>query len=297
MNGHVERAGRGVAVAALGVVAVVTVAWWTLALYPVTAGPPDWLVRTRAACFGTTGSGLPNAGGWILLIGEPLGMVAVLGTVWGDALRRDLRWMAGQTWGRGVLVASLLGLVASATLAAGRVNTALATERIPAVTIPASQIAQADRGPPLELRLQDQHGESFTLASLRGTPAIVTFAYGHCETVCPTIVREVRVMRSRSGRSSLPILVVTVDPWRDVSERLPHLASMWGMESHDRVLGGQVDDVLAALATWGINIRRDPTTGDVSHPASVIVVDSEGRLAGRMEGDLSRLEGMLRTIQ
>src|SRR5207253_2865406 len=52
-----------VAFAGLVMICVITIAWWTLAPWPV-SDAPLWLVRTRAACFGVNETGLPDAGGW-----------------------------------------------------------------------------------------------------------------------------------------------------------------------------------------------------------------------------------------
>jgi len=73
------------ALGALATILAITAAWWALALWPL-AGAPAWLARTREVCFGAAPGGLPDAGGWILLIGEPVGLVTVLAVVWGGAL-------------------------------------------------------------------------------------------------------------------------------------------------------------------------------------------------------------------
>jgi hypothetical protein len=98
-----------VALAALVAIGLVTAAWWALALYPA-ATAPDWVSRTRLACFGAAPGGLPNAGGWILLAGEPLGMLAMLLAAFGDAVRRDLRWAASHVAGRMFLAACLVAV-------------------------------------------------------------------------------------------------------------------------------------------------------------------------------------------
>ena len=80
---------------ALAMILVITVSWWTLALWPIdTATAPEWLTLTREVCFGTAGGGLPNAGGWLLLVGQPLGMLLVLFAVWGREVREALRVVA-----------------------------------------------------------------------------------------------------------------------------------------------------------------------------------------------------------
>lgn len=114
------RARGGVAAATLGVILAITIAWWALALWPGGSQAPDWLLRTRLACFGASGDALPNAGGWVLLIGEPLGMLAVLQAVWGDALARDLAALRIRWWGRALLLGGAVLLLAGAGGAAGR---------------------------------------------------------------------------------------------------------------------------------------------------------------------------------
>jgi hypothetical protein len=79
-----------VALWALAVIAMITASWWTLALWP-TADAPAWLVLTRETCFGTAATGLPDAGGWLALTGQPLGMLLVLFAGWGHDVKAGLR--------------------------------------------------------------------------------------------------------------------------------------------------------------------------------------------------------------
>src|SRR5262245_66588799 len=63
----------------------ITAAWWALAFWPLESGPA-WLERTRYVCFGVRSNGLPDGGGWIGLIGGPLGMLLILAAGWGRGL-------------------------------------------------------------------------------------------------------------------------------------------------------------------------------------------------------------------
>ena len=83
----------GGALLGLGVIVLTTVAWWALALVPLGPTAPDWLARTREVCFGAGRDSLPHAGGWLLLVGEPLGMLAALLVGWRDALRDGVAWL------------------------------------------------------------------------------------------------------------------------------------------------------------------------------------------------------------
>src|SRR5262245_10791292 len=173
------RSGRpGLALIALVVIGAITAAWWALALWPASATLPEWLMRTRAACFGARTDGLPDAAGWILLIGEPLGMVGVLVAIWSRELVSDLnRLRARPAWR---LVGSSLAIVVIVSLGlfGARVARAYATSRGSIATGP-SVLTR----PPIEvpgIALIDQFGRRASFADFRGQPVLLTFAFGHC---------------------------------------------------------------------------------------------------------------------
>ena len=288
---------------ALGVIVLVTIAWWMLALWPVDDSA-TLVLRTRAVCFGSTESGLPDAEGWSLLIGQPVTMAGVLLIGWRRATASALRRMAGSIPGRLVLGAATLALSAGVVGAAVRV--AEATEPgPPLVDTPDRSPAdhpRTDHRAPTALRLTEQSGETFDLARYmdRGTPVLVTFAFAHCETVCPVLVKDVldaqRIADETPGTDRPAVVVVTVDPWRDRPARLPHVATQWGLESDAHVLSGSIDDVLETLEAWEVNISRDELTGEITHPAVVYVIDRLGRVAFTATGGgeyTARLVGRL----
>lgn len=281
----------GPALLALGVIVVVTVAWWALALVPVAAATtPEWLARTRLACFGAPPGGLPSAGGWVLLVGEPIGMLAILLSVWRDALWHDLRWLAARPAGRTVLGAAAVALSWGAFAAVSVVRRATAEPFDPAAGLTSAPIV-LDAIP--RLVLTDQHGNAFDLARDAGGPVLLTFAYAHCADVCPTLVRDVLRARSGAQRSDITVVVVTVDPWRDVPPRLAAIAASWGLEAQDRLLSGSVTAVTATLADWGVGWSRDAATGDVAHAPVVMLLDQRAGTAVRMAG-AGRLAAMLK---
>ena len=275
----VPRSTRGVALIALGAIGVITAAWWALALWPAGGAEPMWLARTRAACFGSTGGGLPDAGGWVLLIGEPLGMAAMVWLMYGRALRDDVRWIGGRPVGRvvaGTFVVAIVLVVGGTGVRAVR---AWASPPPPAsaIGLPAaiSLVAPA-------IALVDQHGRTLSLASL-SRPVVVTFAYGHCTTVCPLAVATLRAAR-RARRTDRQIVVVTVDPWRDTPDRLPSIARSWSLSDDDMVLSGSIADVSRLLDALGVGRRRNETTGEVEHASTAMLVLPGGRAAWRIDG-------------
>src|SRR5262245_21578458 len=283
MTGEASRSERvpGALIAFVAILGITTV-WWALALWPTGATEPEWLTRTGAACFGSRRGGLPDAGGWILLIGEPLGMIATLIAIWGRSLREDVRWIGARRGGR-FLLASALGALFLFVSVFG-VRTARAWAAPEVVLVGPRNVAQRiDRAAPT-IALVDQRGARWALAEFRGRKAIVTFAYGHCLTVCPSIVTDVQAALRRLNRVGVPLFIVTLDPWRDTPERLPTLAEHWGLGSTDRVLSGSVADVEAVLDQVGIGRRRNETIGDVDHATTVMILDGAGKFAWRIDG-------------
>jgi cytochrome oxidase Cu insertion factor (SCO1/SenC/PrrC family) len=139
----------------------------------------------------------------------------------------------------------------------------------------------------------DHRGGTTDLAAYRGRPVIVAFAYGHCQTVCPTLVHEAVAALALTQGDAPALLVVTLDPWRDRPERLPAIAAGWELPANARLLGGSVEGVEAVLDAWNVVRERDPDTGDLIHPTRVYVVDPAGRLAWAAEADARRLAVLL----
>ncbi len=283
------------AAVALAAILAITAAWWALALWPLGTGAPEWLVRTREVCFGASRHTLPTAGGWLLLIGEPVGMIAFLVMVWGAELRTDLRRLNAHLPGRLLLMVGMAAVVLGLAGAARRVMSITGWGvREPFAVLPPLPERGTDPAPPLAL--VDQRGDTVRLADLRGEWTLVTFAFGHCPDVCPAIVQDTRRVRAAEGTDDLRLLIVTLDPWRDAPAQLPAIARDWGLTERDHILSGAVADVSATLDRWRIGRIRDTATGDITHGATVIVVDPEGRVAWRIDGAILRLHDALRTV-
>lgn len=263
---------------ALAGIASVTVAWWMLALWPLPATAPEWLSRTRAVCFGSTPSGLPDTQGWMLLFLQPTLMLAQAVAIWGRDLAADARAMTRAWPGRLALAGLALALLAGTGAAVARVRSAGgaaagAAEASPAA---ASWMAVDRQAPPLELVGAD--GVPIRLSDLRGRPVVVAFAFAHCETACPLLVREV-LAAQRSVAEPPAVIVVTLDPWRDTPSRLAAIEERWGMGEDQRVASGSVPQVEATLDAWGIARSRNARNGDLVHVPRVFLVNRQGNVA------------------
>ena len=288
------------AIAALATIIVITASWWALALWPVSTAAPAWLARTRLVCFGATLTGLPDAGGWVLLVGQPLGMLLVLFAVWGTELRMGMRMLLAQVSGQitvGILSATIVAGLAGVGV---RVRDAYAEPFVAnTADLLGQQLTRLNDVPP-GLALVNETGRTITLDAYRGKAVLVTFAFAHCQTVCPLVVNSVLSARDRIAATAPErtpvVLVVTLDPWRDTPARLPALAEQWGMTGETHVLSGEPDVVERALNAWRIPRVRNEKTGDISHPSMVYVIGPNGRIVYLVNGSREQIIAAVRAL-
>ncbi|MDH4347930.1 MAG: SCO family protein [Gemmatimonadota bacterium] len=269
--------------AALGFIVVATIAWWALALWPLPEESPAWLARTREVCFGAVHNGLPTPAGWMALILEPLTLIGAVVIVWGRELREGLGTLRARPAGRGLLAGTGAVLLVGLSLAVLRV--AGATPRGEAFD-PSGGRATRRSAPAPALALVDQGGTRFAWERLDGRPAVVAFVFAHCATVCPTLVQD--LLGARGASASPALVLVTLDPRRDTPPRLAAIAAEWRLSPGDFLLGGEVAEVEATAAGWGIPWQRDTLTGEIRHGTQLFVVSVGGRLEWVVAGGAAR---------
>jgi protein SCO1/2 len=263
----------------------VTAVWWALAFAPLPV-PGAWLAAARAVCFGTLPNGLPDTWGWMLLVLGPASMLAFLLAVWGREVGSSGRWLARRPGG---LVALAVAVAAASGSLAWIGKRVVAASAVEGATVPVAREALPEGYPrgfdaAPALGLVDQAGAELAVADLGGRPALVTFAYGHCATMCPTLVTTLhRAVGSFPAETAPTVVVVTLDPWRDTPGSLPSIVSGWGLDRMPRshVLSGEVARVETVRENWGVPAERDTSTGEITHPGLIFVLDRDGRLAYR----------------
>jgi protein SCO1/2 len=129
------------------------------------------------------------------------------------------------------------------------------------------------------LRLTDQDGRPFDLASLRGTPVLVFFGYTHCPDVCPTTLADVRDALQLID-DEVGVVFVTVDPARDDAAAMKQYVDYY--KAGFVGLTGTDDEIRIAAGAWGVSYAK-VETGSASgyamaHTADAFLVDAEGRL-------------------
>lgn len=238
-----------------------TLVWVWLALAPLPEAA--WLTQTRELCFGTLANGLPDTHGWVSLA-APLPMLLSLVILMG----RDLRRLGALLLCPPLLI---LGYVAYRVTTAPQLAPSQALGALPA------DYPVEDRPCP-EFRLRDQGDQSFGPADLKGRTSLLTFAYAHCQTVCPGLLENVR---RAASISRCRVVVITLDPRRDTCGSLGGLARYWGLPEDASLLGGEVAEVEAALRAFEVPLVRDETTGEITHPALVYLLDRQARVRYR----------------
>lgn len=272
--------GARLAAALLVLWAVVTMGWWALAFLP--ASGKEWMVTFQAICFGTKPSGLPDARGWSFLILAPGSFLLSILVAYSAEVKKAFH--AIMTWPKfrvltAILAGSLIwevGWVATRIYAGIRMENA-SYDPVQNGILPDSY-PRTDKPAP-DFSLTDQNGNLMAIKDFRGNAVILTFAFAHCQTVCPTLVTSTVKAMESAQMKNLKAVFITLDPWRDTPKSLPQLARRWKLPESAHILSGDPVSVTTTLDGYSVPWQRDEKTGDVSHPALVYVLDPQGRIA------------------
>lgn len=130
--------------------------------------------------------------------------------------------------------------------------------------------------------LTDEHGETFTLASLRGRPVIVTFIDPYCRDFCPREASILTEAAAKLGAQRPAIVSVSVDPWADTpanfsSDKVHWKLGptwRWGVGSYAQLAPVWKDYGVGVTVTTrkiaGITIRK------IIHSGAAYLVDASG---------------------
>lgn len=178
--------------------------------------------------------------------------------------------------------AVLVMLAAGAAVPAGAAETA--TPRAPVVTVSIGGALPADSIYQLSVPLTDQNGRSFRMEERRGRPMLMGMFFTSCQFVCPMLIDALRATEAKlplGERQRLKVLLVSFDPAHDSVEVLKRTADARGLDSPQWTLARSDEATVRKLAAvLGIQYRA-LANGDFNHTTALILIDSEGRIAGR----------------
>jgi cytochrome oxidase Cu insertion factor (SCO1/SenC/PrrC family) len=124
--------------------------------------------------------------------------------------------------------------------------------------------------------LEDSEGHRFSLASLRGEPAIVTFMDSRCHQECPLEGRALAAGFRMTPKAERPtVIAVSVNPWEDTPASARRAIKRFGLGGFRwRWLLGSKAQLEKVWHEYRIEVRR--TTGDIEHTDALYLVDSNG---------------------
>lgn len=254
---------------------------WGLAFFPTGSESPDWLNVARNVCFGAPENGLPDLAGWIVLILGPISFVIVGMIAWPQELKEAVKDLWWNRYGKVLAALVMVAVVVEARWVVNKVQSGLQYERFDYANSSEEDLPlfypRTNKAAP-DFTLVDQSGNPFRLSDYNDKTVLLTFAFAHCQTVCPVLVRQALDVGSEF-KDSVRVVILTLDPWRDTPNSLPFLAEKWELTEGSHILSGSVKDVLAVLEQFQVAYQRDEKTGDVIHPSLVYLIEQGERIA------------------
>ncbi len=136
--------------------------------------------------------------------------------------------------------------------------------------------------PASDFTLTDQFGQPFRLNDHKGKVILLFFGYTFCPDVCPATLSTWQEAYPGLGpdTSQVVFVYITVDPERDVPERLAHYLDSFSVPVYG--LSGAPDQLEKVYAAYNVYREREEMKGSAvgylySHTASVLVIDKSGR--------------------
>jgi protein SCO1/2 len=126
---------------------------------------------------------------------------------------------------------------------------------------------------------RDQSGRALKLADLGDRVHLVAMVYTSCTLTCPLIVGELQRIEASvapAQRAALGVVLVSLDPDRDTSERLAEYAHTNKLDpARWTLLNGSDADVRELAAVLNVRYQAQPD-GEIAHTNGIAVLDRRG---------------------
>lgn len=264
---------------------MITITWWLFAFAPLQGPDAEWLKRAQEVCFGMSPSGLPNGGGWILLIFAPVALLVSIFAISGQQIRIELQdTIYGKSRSRFLLIFACL-LLAVFAWSGARIYTAIQTSvvtndwmNVADGNLPEHYLRTYQDAPRFEL-IQES-GRNVTLYDFKNKVTMVVFVFAHCPSVCPGLVHQSKNVLEQIVDPNFNVIYLTLDPERDTPSSLASMKRQWGLtDDRTTILSGTPQKVYEALDGFKVPHVKDLKTGDVTHPAMVAFLDQNTKIA------------------
>lgn len=125
----------------------------------------------------------------------------------------------------------------------------------------------------------DQSGRALRLVDLGDQVHLVAMVYTSCTVTCPLIVAELKRIEAAvpaAQRDRLGVVLVSLDPDRDTSERLAEYARDSRLDTTRwTLLNGSDADVRELAAVLDVRYQAQPD-GEIAHTNGIAVLDRRG---------------------
>jgi protein SCO1/2 len=143
----------------------------------------------------------------------------------------------------------------------------------PAAPLPGESLYQ------LLAELDSAAGGNVTLASLAGTPVVVTMFYASCTSVCPILtlqMQRIELALEPTDRRRVRFVMISLDAERDTASNLASFAVQHHLDA-SRWLIAHVGaaDVRTIAAALGVRYRQLPDKS-FSHSSVITLLDARG---------------------
>jgi protein SCO1 len=135
-----------------------------------------------------------------------------------------------------------------------------------------------------DFSLQGSDGHELRIDRFRGKVVLLAFGYSSCTEVCPVTLATFAAARRKLGAAAadVQVLYVTVDPQRDVPERLKKFLASFD----NTFIGGTgTETQLAAVRKdYGVSAKKIPYGGSYTyaHSSFTYLIDRKGRIRALM---------------
>ena len=134
---------------------------------------------------------------------------------------------------------------------------------------------------------QDDAGNDFQLAELRGHPVVISMFYASCEGVCVVTRNDMQAVEASlpaAVRDRTIFVLVTLAPERDSAAALKQYRIEQGLaESRWRLLRGSPAATAALAAQIRIGYGHD-SAGIFRHSSEITVLDEAGEIVQQQDG-------------
>lgn len=179
----------------------------------------------------------------------------------------------------------LIAIVAAAVVAVAAVGVVFATRGDDA-----PQLHAVPYQTPLEspaTRGRDSLGQPVSVPR-DGRPAVVTFLFSHCPTVCPLVGSEIAAaldLLPAATQKDVDVVAISVDPRGDTRPAVTAFLEKHRLTGRMRYLVGTRAELEPLWRAWSIEAQPDDADATQSmHTARVVLIDRKGRQLGSYPG-------------